>query len=201
MAESIKTTVVENLPENAAPGDTDYIITAQKNILKKTKISQLVDVLKEKLGINTLNTKIKAAKFFAGGKFYVPANGGYSGLAIGSTAYNDAPSDIKYVDASSSDYKHYYTFQKGIYLVNISLFFSINGDASPSNVLGTALSVEVDDVQVANPWFRQISTWQTVNYSMIVHGSKLKIIMYTDRSVEIQNDTTKSYIEIVRLNY
>ena len=58
MAESIKTTVVENLPENAAPGDTDYIITAQKNILKKTKISQLVDVLKEKLGINTLNTKI-----------------------------------------------------------------------------------------------------------------------------------------------
>ena len=58
MAESIKTTVVENLPENAAPGDTDYIITAQKNILKKTKISQLVDVLKEKLGINTLNTNL-----------------------------------------------------------------------------------------------------------------------------------------------
>ncbi|WP_270428773.1 hypothetical protein [Blautia obeum] len=58
MAESIKTTVVENLPENAAPGDTDYIITAQKNILKKTKIAQLVNVFKEKLGINTLNTKI-----------------------------------------------------------------------------------------------------------------------------------------------
>lgn len=148
-----------------------------------------------------LNTKIKAAKFFAGGKFYVNATGGYSGLAIGSPAYNDAPSDIKYVDASSSDYKHYYTFPKGIYLVNISLFFSINGDASTSNVLGTALSVEVDDVQVANPWFRQISTWQTVNYSMIVHGSKVKITMYVDRLVEIQNDTTKSYIEIVRLNY
>ncbi len=148
-----------------------------------------------------LNTKIKAAKFFAGGKFYVNATGGYSGLAIGSPAYNDAPSDIKYVDASSSDYKHYYTFPKGIYLVNISLFFSINGDASPSNVLGTALSVEVDDVQVANPWFRQINTWQTVNYSMIVHGSKVKITMYVDRLVEIQNDTTKSYIEIVRLNY
>ena len=148
-----------------------------------------------------LNTKIKAAKFFAGGKFYVNATGGYSGLAIGSPAYNDAPSDIKYVDASSSDYKHYYTFPKGIYLINISLFFSINGDASPSNVLGTALSVEVDDVQVANPWFRQINTWQTVNYSMIVHGSKVKITMYVDRLVEIQNDTTKSYIEIVRLNY
>lgn len=58
MAESIKTTVVENLPENAAPGDADYIITAQKNILKKTKIAQLVNVFKEKLGINTLNTKI-----------------------------------------------------------------------------------------------------------------------------------------------
>ena len=148
-----------------------------------------------------LNTKIKAAKFFAGGKFYVNATGGYSGLAIGSPAYNDAPSDIKYVDASSSDYKHYYTFPKGIYLVNISLFFSINGDASPSNVLGTALNVEVDDVQVANPWFRQINQWQTVNYSMIVHGSKVKITMYVDRLVEIQNDTTKSYIEIVRLNY
>ena len=48
MAESIKTTVVENLPENAAPGDADYIITAQKNILKKTKIAQLVNVFKEK---------------------------------------------------------------------------------------------------------------------------------------------------------
>lgn len=58
MAESIKTTVVENLPENAAPGDADYIITAQKNILKKTKIAQLVNVFKEKLGINTLNTNI-----------------------------------------------------------------------------------------------------------------------------------------------
>lgn len=147
-----------------------------------------------------LNTKIKAAKFFAGGKFYVPANGGYSGLAIGTTAYNDAPNDIKFIEVSS-DHKHYYTFQKGIYLVNISLFFSINGDASPSNVLGTALSVEVDDVQVANPWFRQINTWQTVNYSMIVHGNKLKVTMYTDRILEIQNDTTKSYIEIVRLNY
>ena len=148
-----------------------------------------------------LNTKIKAAKFFAGGKFYVPSNGGYSGLAIGTTAYNDAQSNIKYVDASSSDYKHYYTFSKGIYLVNISLFFTINGDASTSNVLGTALSVEVDDVQVANPWFRQINVWQTVNYSMVVHGSKLKVTMYVDRLVEIQSDTTKSYIEIVRLNY
>ena len=58
MAESIKTTVVENLPENAAPGDADYIITAQKNILKKTKIAQLVNVFKEKLGINTLNTNL-----------------------------------------------------------------------------------------------------------------------------------------------
>lgn len=148
-----------------------------------------------------INTKIKAAKFFAGGKFYVPSNGGYSGLAIGTTAYNDAQSNIKYVDASSSDYKHYYTFSKGIYLVNISLFFTINGDASTSNVLGTALSVEVDDVQVANPWFRQINVWQTVNYSMVVHGSKLKVTMYVDRLVEIQSDTTKSYIEIVRLNY
>ncbi|RGS13249.1 hypothetical protein, partial [Blautia obeum] len=73
MAESIKTTVVENLPENAAPGGTDYIITAQKNILKKIKISQLVDVLKEKLGINTLNTNLgKTARFYAVGKFYVP---------------------------------------------------------------------------------------------------------------------------------
>lgn len=63
MAESIKTTVVENLPENAAPGDADYIITAQKNILKKTKIAQLVNVFKEKLGINTLNTKLTGSSF------------------------------------------------------------------------------------------------------------------------------------------
>lgn len=49
---------VTDLPENAAPEDTDYFINATGNMIKKTKVSQLITWLKEKLGINTLNTKM-----------------------------------------------------------------------------------------------------------------------------------------------
>lgn len=49
---------VTDLPENAAPADTDYFINATGNMIKKTKVSQLITWLKEKLGINTLNTKM-----------------------------------------------------------------------------------------------------------------------------------------------
>lgn len=49
---------VTDLPENAAPADTDYFVNATGNMIKKTKVSQLITWLKEKLGINTLNTKM-----------------------------------------------------------------------------------------------------------------------------------------------
>lgn len=200
MAESIKTTVVENLPENAAPGDADYIITAQKNILKKTKIAQLVNVFKEKLGINTLNTKInsigKTARFYAVGKFYVPgSSGNYSGLAIGGTAWNNIVG-VQFV--SATDYKHYYTFPKGTYLVNINLFANL--EASTSNVLGVALNIEVDDKMIANPWFRMIDSYQSISYPVIISGSKLKVTMYSGKTIEIVNNINLSYIDFMRLN-
>lgn len=53
---------VTDLPENAAPEDTDYFINATGNMIKKTKVSQLITWLKEKLGINSLNTKLNGWK-------------------------------------------------------------------------------------------------------------------------------------------
>lgn len=44
--------------DNAAPADTDYFLNATGNVIKKTKVSQLIAWLKEKLGINLLNTKL-----------------------------------------------------------------------------------------------------------------------------------------------
>lgn len=62
MADTVDGTVtgktVTDLPENAAPADTDYFLTATGNAVKKAKVSQLITFLKEKLGINSLNTKL-----------------------------------------------------------------------------------------------------------------------------------------------
>ena len=44
--------------DNAAPADTDYFLNATGNVIKKTKVPQLIAWLKEKLGINLLNTKL-----------------------------------------------------------------------------------------------------------------------------------------------
>ena len=95
-----------------------------------------------------LNTNLgKTARFYAVGKFYVPGSSGdYSGLAIGGTAWSNIVG-VQYV--SATDYKHYYTFPKGTYLVNINLFANL--EASTSNVLGVALHIEVDDKMIANP--------------------------------------------------
>lgn len=49
---------VTDLPENTTPADTDYFLNATGNAMKKTKVSQLITWLKEKLGINSLNTKL-----------------------------------------------------------------------------------------------------------------------------------------------
>ena len=53
---------VTDLPENVAPADTDYFINATGNMIKKTKVSQLITWLKEKLGINDLNTTLLKVK-------------------------------------------------------------------------------------------------------------------------------------------
>ena len=66
MADAIAGTVtgktVTDLPENTAPADTDYFLGATGNAMKKTKVSQLIAWLKEKLGINDLNTNLLKVK-------------------------------------------------------------------------------------------------------------------------------------------
>lgn len=58
MIDEQKTKKIEDFPENAEPADTDYFLNATGNVMKKTKVSQLITWLKEKLGINELNTKM-----------------------------------------------------------------------------------------------------------------------------------------------
>lgn len=58
MAESLKTILMSALTSKTTPADTDTMIVAEGNTLKKTTISQLITFLKEKLEINALNTKL-----------------------------------------------------------------------------------------------------------------------------------------------
>lgn len=62
MVDEQKTKKIEDFPENAEPADTDYFLNATGNVMKKTKVSQLITWLKEKLGINALNTKLNGWK-------------------------------------------------------------------------------------------------------------------------------------------
>ena len=62
MVDELKTKKIENFPENAEPADTDYFLNATGNVMKKTKVSQLITWLKEKLGINDLNTNLLKVK-------------------------------------------------------------------------------------------------------------------------------------------
>lgn len=54
----IELLLMEKLAAKEIPADTDTMIVAEGNVLKKSTISQLVTFLKEKLGINSLNTKL-----------------------------------------------------------------------------------------------------------------------------------------------
>ena len=54
----IELLLMEKLAAKATPADTDTMIVAEGNVLKKSTISQMVTFLKEKLGINSLNTKL-----------------------------------------------------------------------------------------------------------------------------------------------
>lgn len=166
--------------------------------LNEATISELQTNNKTIIGaINALNTNLgKTARFYAVGKFYVPeSSGDYSGLAIGGTAWNNIDG-IQYV--SATDYKHYYTFPKGTYLVNINLFANL--EASTSNVLGVALNIEVDGKIIANPWFRMIDSYQSISYPVIINGSKLKVTMYSGKTIEIVNNANLSYVDFMRLN-
>lgn len=58
MADPLNVKKISAFPENSAPADTDCFLTATGNVAKKTTVAQLITWLKEKLGINSLNTKL-----------------------------------------------------------------------------------------------------------------------------------------------
>ena len=57
MAESLKTILMSALTSKATPAGSDTLIVGEGNTLKKISFSQLFTYLKDKLGINTLNSK------------------------------------------------------------------------------------------------------------------------------------------------
>lgn len=58
MAESLKTVLMSALTSKATPAESDTLIVGEGNALKKISFSQLFTYLKDKLGINTLNTNL-----------------------------------------------------------------------------------------------------------------------------------------------
>ena len=63
MAESLKTVLMSALTSKATPAESDTLIVGEGNVLKKISFSQLFTYLKDKLGINTLNTKLTGSSF------------------------------------------------------------------------------------------------------------------------------------------
>ena len=61
MAESLKTVLMSALTSKAKPAESDTLIVGEGNVLKKISFSQLFTYLKDKLGINTLNTNFSVA--------------------------------------------------------------------------------------------------------------------------------------------
>lgn len=58
MAESLKTILMSALTSKATPEESDTLIVGEGNVLKKISFSQLFTYLKDKLGINSLNTNL-----------------------------------------------------------------------------------------------------------------------------------------------
>jgi hypothetical protein len=58
MAESLKTILMSALTSKATPAESDTLIVGEGNTLKKISFSQLFTYLKDKLGINSLNTNL-----------------------------------------------------------------------------------------------------------------------------------------------
>lgn len=97
MAESLKTILMSALTSKATPAESDTLIVGEGNVLKKISFSQLFTYLKDKLGINTLNTKLEniiytwtTSKTFesvslgssAEWNVSVPAKSGYTRFAV-----------------------------------------------------------------------------------------------------------------------
>ena len=76
----IELLLMEKLAAKETPADTDTMIVAEGNKLKKSTIAQLVTFLKEKLGVNSLNTKLNGwmIKQY---KYDISTSNGYLGSA------------------------------------------------------------------------------------------------------------------------
>lgn len=194
MAESLKTILMSALTSKATPAESDTLIVGEGNVLKKISFSQLFEYLKEKLGINALNTKInsigKTARFVCGEAFYIAASQ-YSYIGIGSQAWNDI-AGLSYVQNGMSPY---YSFPNGTYLVELDIF----SNTAVTSTIGWALSIVVNGIMVYNPWFRMVNAWQSLHYAFIVKGSKLEINLYTDILIQIA-DGVKTSIAFTRLS-
>lgn len=194
MAESLKTILMSALTSKATPAESDTLIVGEGNVLKKISFSQLFEYLKEKLGINALNTKInsigKTARFVCGKAFYIPASQ-YSYIGIESQAWNDI-AGLSYVQNGMSPY---YSFPNGTYLVELDIF----SNTAVTSTIGWALSIIVNGIMVYNPWFRMVNAWQSLHYAFIVKGSKLEINLYTDILIQIA-DGVKTSIAFTRLS-
>ena len=62
MADALNVKKISAFADNTAPADTDCFLTATGNVAKKTTVAQLIAWLKEKLGINALNTTLLKVK-------------------------------------------------------------------------------------------------------------------------------------------
>ena len=62
MADALNVKKIGAFADNTAPADTDCFLTATENVAKKTTVAQLITWLKEKLGINSLNTNLLKVK-------------------------------------------------------------------------------------------------------------------------------------------
>lgn len=75
----IELLLMEKLAAKETPADTDTMIVAEGNKLKKSTIAQLVTFLKEKLGINSLTSKLNGWKV-ENYKLEVNSSTGYIGV-------------------------------------------------------------------------------------------------------------------------
>lgn len=62
MADALNVKKIGAFADNTTPADTDCFLTATGNVAKKTTVAQLITWLKEKLGINSLNTNLLKVK-------------------------------------------------------------------------------------------------------------------------------------------
>lgn len=62
MADALNVKKISAFTNNTTPADTDFFLTATGNVAKKTTVAQLITWLKEKLGINSLNTNLLKVK-------------------------------------------------------------------------------------------------------------------------------------------